>query len=233
MDIKFVKDFIADENDFVNLPQNHPNYDFWVQQSEELKGLKLKEISSKEFVKAINQAKNKNLLFDLLENVKTNFIYSSWTHGINHNIRVALFAFYIANALALDDRMITLAIYASLYHDTGRVDDEEDAKHGLRSANRLDEIGLNLPKEDLKILKTAIISHSIDDCEFESVAKKMRVKDITNCTTLFKILKDADGLDRVRLEAPYVRYDFLRNEVSKRLVPLSYIIEYNYADKIQ
>ena len=228
MNIEKITTLISNIKDFKALPKDHPNYDYLIKQVQDLEKLGLKSILPEEFFEKITSSKNLNLLFDNLQNIKMEYIYTSFCHGINHNIRVALLSFYLANCYGLDNKMTTLALYGAMYHDIGRVNDEEDAKHGMRSAKMLDKLGLGLEEEELKILKTAIISHSIPDEKFVHIAKKMKVKDIENCTILFKILKDADGLDRVRLDYPCVGYNFLRSEISKQLVPFSYSLEYNY-----
>ena len=83
-------------------------------------------------------------------------------------------------------------------------------------------LNLDLDEEELNILKTIITCHNIPDEMFETIARENNIQDFNRTKILFKILKDADGLDRVRLEYPYVRMDFLRNDLSLQMIPLAY-----------
>ena len=171
---------------------------------------------------SIKNSPNFSTFEQLLNDIKKEFLYKSQTHGILHNERVSLFSFYIANTLKLSIRDVELSLFASMYHDIGRTNDLLDNSHGLKSAQKLPNLGLHLTDEELKILQTIITCHSIDDKNFAEIAKKNGVKDFKRANTLFNILKDSDALDRVRLPYPCVRLDMLRTEVSKQLVPLSY-----------
>lgn len=45
---------------------------------------------------------------------------------------------------------------------------------------------------------------------------------------MHEILKDADALDRVRLEEPFVDINYLRTETSKKMVVFAHELFYNY-----
>lgn len=58
----------------------------------------------------------------------------------------------------------------------------------------------------------------MEDNEIDKYIQIYKVKDINKCKKLFNILKDADGLDRVRLPYPKVHIDLLRTGTAKRIV---------------
>ena len=107
-----------------------------------------------------------------------------------------------------------LAFFAAKVHDLGRLSDGRVPGHGLRSAEK------HLPKyrplfekygmknEEYDIVFSAIELHSKDT---------EPPKNFSNIEVI-NLLKDADGLDRVRLglDEPDIR--FFRFEVSKSLV---------------
>ena len=66
---------------------------------------------------------------NLMKNIKKDLLYQSTIHGINHNIRVSIFALLICifENIKLED--FKLVIEAAKYHDIGRNNDLEDEVH--------------------------------------------------------------------------------------------------------
>lgn len=119
-------------------------------------------------------------------------------HSLKHSAKVCLFAVIIAEnrGLHLDD-IINLMI-ASIFHDIGRQNNCNDAKHGQKSVLKADGMGYVLSDT----VKNIIIAHSRAD-------KK-------NQNELLSIFKDADALDRVRTGD--LDRSKLRFEESKELI---------------
>lgn len=209
---------------FPNIEKNTELYKYYSQQCEELKRINIKSIQLEDFIEYIRTSKNFEMLKSSLNNIKKEYLYISLMHGYLHNERVALFSYYLASKLQLNERDLQLSLYAAMYHDIGRSNDCEDKYHGHESANKLEKLNLDIDSEEMNILKTIITCHSLPDDMFEIIAKENNIKDFTRTKTLFTILKDADGLDRTRLEYSYIRIDFLRNNISKSLIPLAYKI---------
>lgn len=176
-----------------------------------------KQIDLKTFLNKIKNSLYYDYLLESIRNINTSVLYNSNTHGIDHNIRTCIFAYFIAINLNLSLDDINLVIEASKYHDIGRINDEDDGYHGFRSATKLDGL-VNLSNEDMNIIKAMITSHSINDKLFSRVFEHFKISDEERCLKLTKILKDADGLDRVRLGSEWLDPNYLRFNVSKELV---------------
>lgn len=210
------------------LTHKHHNYSHFNRQVEELSRINLPNIGFDDFIETIKSSENFPMFIEIMNNIQMDYIYKSHTHGIFHNERVALISFYIANKMNLNKRDTELALYAAMYHDIGRVDDFYDEEHGERSAKMLDKLNLPVDNEELNILKAAIFGHSIDDRYFERICSHFEIKDMERCINIFNILKDSDGLDRVRLPWPYVSGTFLRTPNAPALIPVAYELENAY-----
>lgn len=201
---------------------------FYKRQEKDLRLRGVKSIHARDFVKEIRESSRFNLFSKYLTEVKEEYIYKSDCHGLNHNERVALFAFFLVDDMYLSNQEVRIALYGAFYHDIGRKDDLTDDDHGRRSAEMLDDLNLNLNPEELKLLKAVVTCHSLDDKYFYDVAKEYGVQNMEKCERQFKILKDADALDRVRLENPLVIPSMLRFDKSRELILASYQLYDNY-----
>lgn len=123
------------------------------------------------------------------------FLHPSTLHGQAHVGRVMIHALRLIEATGWLDEAPRL--WASVYlHDIGRVNDGSVPRHGADSWARL----ASLPEvralfrrggvrdEDLPAIQTAVSRHSHGEAREGEPHER-----------LIKLLKDADGLDRVRL----------------------------------
>jgi hypothetical protein len=155
---------------------------------------------------------------------------TSSCHDKEHTIRVSLMAAYLfmhdfipyaaANKFPAEhvSRMFWLLMDAVTYHDTGRIDDEEDIDHGERGYAVYTQ---SHPKNP--IVEFLIKGHVPDDSEMEYIFRRCKIKDIPyeEAVFLYMILKDADALDRWRfggMSGDRVRVDMLRIPTSKTLM---------------
>ena len=148
------------------------------------------------------------------KNLKPGALYKSSIHGRDHIERVMLFGALIAmkQKLPIDDTKLLLV--ACSYHDIGRINDGWDPKHGMRSAKRLNGIDVKLSDCDKRLVQAAIAAHSLDDDMIHECMDTFRVENRERCETIFKCLKDADALDRVRfagLNQKYLRFDISKD----------------------
>jgi hypothetical protein len=143
-------------------------------------------------------------------------------HGIAHTIRV-LFGSYLILVFSKQNfpNEIKKAIYyAAIMHDLGKTNDREGSEHGAKSAELYKEKIKDYltPYFQLVVLK-AIKYHSIEDDLCPTDVK-------TNF--IWKILKDADTLDRGRFHSKcdksYLRLDIFKTEVGDILI--------NFMDKL-
>lgn len=138
-------------------------------------------------------------------------------HGTGHTKRVLSHALEIAAALGLDDWEVEAIRLAACWHDIGRTNDGADYYHGAKSAGKV--MGLKLYKGvESKILEAALfaVTHHCG-CEEHAERAAGRIPDDQATLRIFRVLKDADALDRVRLGG--LDTSFLRFEVSHTYVP--------------
>ena len=182
-------------------------------------------INDYKFFNDFKDSKYFDILLDTYENLNTGILFKSQVHGQGHIERVIFFSLLLAWRYDLDKKDTDIIRYAACLHDTKRVDDGWDIEHGRRAA--IESISYaNIDKDDINILQAVITAHSIDDNNMEDVMEEYKVDDSDRALFLAKLFKDADGLDRVRIN----RLDptYLRNDFSKQIVDFAYILYENY-----
>ena len=208
----------------------------------ELEKRSIRPMHLTEVIQIIRESGKLDLFQEELDELREELLFCSSGHGITHCERVALFAFAIGVLEKVSDEDLRILMESAKYHDIGRIDDNEDKSHGRRSAEKFDEfeIGSTFSKEAKKILKAICIGHSINDEDFEAVMQEFDIKEKENCQKVFKILKDADALDRARLkysalDLQYLTIDdsiidmnYLRTNYSKMMIPAAYELYENY-----
>ncbi len=182
----------------------------------------------KNLIETVKNGRHYGLFVSLLNSINLDVLYKSRTHGLFHIERTAFWASVLASLLKLNGQNFRLAVILAMYHDTGRVDDSEDRAHGKRSAQNLANLGLQLTEKELKIAQCVVEAHSINDSEFEDLLGKYGLKENKRIRTLFNVLKDADGLDRVRLRRLDINPKFLRTEFSKKCILAAFTLKQIY-----
>lgn len=212
---------------FEELESKDKNYDYYLQAKTELG----EQFNLEDVLAILDNSKLTDDYEKLMKDFDTNILYKSYIHGTNHNIRVCFFAYVIASNDGISSKDFSLIMEAAKYHDIGRENDSKDNLHGKRSADMLSFLENKYSYEELNYLRTIITCHSIDDSEFEEIAFSSGIQDTQRCKRMYNVLKDADGLDRVRLKYPYIKVDYLRCDTSKRMVLFAYELFNNY-DKL-
>ena len=140
------------------------------------------------------------------ESLDLSVLYESLLHGPGHIERVLLFGALIAWQEGLDARDTALLLAACSYHDIGRIDDSRDKAHGARSAEKLQGpafrgLRASLTEQDFRILQAAVTAHSVSGRLMPEIGEACRVEaqQRARYLELAACLKDADGLDRIRL----------------------------------
>ena len=147
--------------------------------------------------------------------LKRDVLYQSHVHGLGHIERTMVHGAMCAQAEGLDEADTALLMDMCSYHDTGRESDWLDNAHGLRSSLKLAEL-TGRSGEDLKLMMAGVEAHSIGDKFMADVIRKHGPADPDRALRLARILKDADGLDRVRirdLNPKYLRFESSRKRV--------------------
>lgn len=145
----------------------------------------------------------------------TNFHTS--LHGAEHSKRVLRFALLMADALALPEEDWRTLATAATYHDTQRWDDWLDVGHGARAAKAFLEDLDDVASGD-ELAAAIMRYHDLGD---EVGEERIGADFGEHGVQLFRIFKDADGLDRYRLGPDALDERFLRTPEAKELVALS------------
>lgn len=157
-----------------------------------------------------------------LDALMPQYFYPSPVHGQNHNERVLLYGCMIGWHEGFDDADMRILCDGCAYHDIGRVDDEVDDFHGQRSADRIHHVLSYENEQELRILRSIMEAHSKNDKLMPVIFSARGVEDHARALRIARALKDADALDRVRvdkLDPSYLRYDY-----SKTLVKFSWVV---------
>ncbi len=138
------------------------------------------------------------ILLKRLRELRHGALFKSPIHGLGHIERTMLFGAIIAMEEKLDAKDTELLLLCCSYHDVGRINDHWDTEHGGRSALKIEEL-TGLAGEDLKTAMAAVEAHSIPDAYREDVVARYEPECFEHTMDIAGMLKDADGLDRVRI----------------------------------
>jgi len=159
--------------------------------------------------------------YSQIENFDGFFERPHGIHGVRHARRVLFHTLMISSMCGLDEPDRELLVSAALYHDIGRDNDGLCFRHGKLSVEKMTALNL-VPagRENGEMLKFVVTYHCIDDSKALAELKVVPEACRERTRRLFNVLKDADGLDRVRIGDLDVKY--LRNPESVRLEKLAY-----------
>lgn len=150
------------------------------------------------------------------------FDNDSPVHGINHTYRVMCYVLFIGHAAGLKQDVL-LALCAAFMHDFSRKHDGYCNQHGEWAAlYKLPEFtpffaktGVN--QSEIEVIRVAVKNHSeLEELTTDHIAYK---------TTA--LLKDADALDRIRLNANNLDERYLRFPESSELISFAKQLYFN------
>lgn len=208
VDKKDIVDYIKKEEEILALPK-----DVHLISKNHIYGLK-------DIVFSDNLLYHYDVFREILRNMP--FARESDEHDKTHCLRVLNHALYIAELenIPMSKEDYNTLCFASITHDSGRVNDMEDSEHGAMSyefskkyIKICEKYGLSINEDLYKFLVTF---HSISDEEAIKYLKNNKCDD--SWRTLLWVLKDADALDRVRFGISALDVNFLRFKESKKLV---------------
>ena len=194
----------------------------------------LKNFNKEEFLKILNDTDKKQL-------------YNSPIHGLYHSEKVLLFSYLIGKHYNLNEQDMRIICDAAKYHDIGRVGDDENKFHGNKSSENIDSVIKYDDEYELALLKAIMNEHSRPDNEadrsfddyfwsFEDEDPNYSEEKIKEYKKrynyLYKVLKDADALDRFRLigTCAALDEDYLRLDYSKDLISMAEEINDKYIE---
>ncbi len=154
------------------------------------------------------------------QSINTETLYLKGIHGITHSYRVLLIARKLADLEQLTASKKELLEFCAIFHDIGRECDGEDNFHGQESISKLNKNNFFGFKKFNNALTYYIIeNHCIIDNKAFDIADKYEIKDLKEAIYLLKLFKDADNLDRFRLND--FDSNYLRTENSFTLIPFA------------
>ena len=131
-------------------------------------------------------------------------------HGAPHTARVLVWAAVLAERIGRPEAIRREELlWAAAVHDVGRVDDGIDRGHGRRSAKWV-------------IANLGTVRRAAATCDLDVVAElctwhEVADRDVERLSLELLLLKDADGLDRVRLgdlDPERLRFQYARRLVA-------------------
>ncbi len=160
-----------------------------------------------------------------LNSLKRQALYTSLVHGEGHIERTLLHGAFCAMAEGLGKADTALLLDACSYHDVGRINDWYDEEHGHRSAQRIGEL-TGRTGQELIMLQAVVDAHSRKDDAMEQTLESYHPADYPRTLVLAQLLKDADGLDRVRIHDLKTRY--LRRNASVQRADFAFYLYSRY-----
>lgn len=173
---------------------------------------------------------------DLFKNLKINFSefnlkseyfdHHGLLHGTGHIYRVMYHVLKLGTLLKYEHET-KLAFFAAFIHDMSRLHDGKCSEHGQHAAD--DKLPLFLPlfrnngmkDEDIPYIYSAVTNHSMPS----EISKDHPHYIVT------AILKDADALDRIRINPDDLKLKYLRFEETMSLIPFAGELFYLNWDK--
>ncbi len=148
-------------------------------------------------------------------------------HGISHTRRVLIHAQHIAAARDLDPDWFESVVLAVAWHDIGRTHDGREPEHGPNGVAKAKRLGLHEGLPPAVVARTffAMEWHSVADSEAIDHALTLQPGHRPEPGTMLRVLwllKDADGLDRVRIQD--LDPEQLRYEESLKLVDRAWVL---------
>ncbi len=164
-----------------------------------------------------------------LSGIRMEALLNSKIHGVYHNEKVAFFVALIGLNEGCSMKEISLLLKAAIYHDCGRENDHDETRHGILGAKKFKNLFQEyISLQDMRVILFMIEAHAIADSSIKELLPKYRVSKEEQALffKLTSILKDADGLDRIRIsmELPYSKLNpnYLRTETALKLIRVSH-----------
>lgn len=140
-------------------------------------------------------------------------------HTYDHTSRVLFHALNIAYHLGIDEDGRDALAHAALFHDTRRLDDGKDVGHGARGAKNYESYCTT--HEDLNFSDLAAMIMTFHDRDDAVGEKAIESRFGVSGVKLYRVFKDADGLDRVRLGNSALDPSFLRFQESQEMIDIA------------
>jgi hypothetical protein len=139
-------------------------------------------------------------------------------HGLMHIKRVLTHSLLLSDEMDYNENDTNLLCLCCIYHDIGRTNDYIDENHGVESCKKILRLNLSAPEkeEDVNIMNFIIAGHCVNDNTAVENIDDYEICDFSRAVRMFKLFKDCDALDRVRIDM--LDENYLRYEQSKKYV---------------
>lgn len=139
-------------------------------------------------------------------------------HGQLHARRVLLLLLLLAYHEQGWTELPHWLTLAALYHDIGRSNDNFDPEHGRSSYQKALSLGLlqDLEPAELEMTRFVMETHCLEDKEAYRLLNDYQVHDSNCLRIMYELFKDADALDRIRINDLDVAH--LRTQVAHQML---------------
>lgn len=128
------------------------------------------------------------------------FFRPTGIHGLTHTRHVLFMALLLGWLTNSDLKDLKVLAETALYHDIGRSNDNFDPEHGKKSYAKAEELNLfEVTGQEKSLVRFLIETHCINDRQGIRLLDRRPDLDRDRALHLFKVFKDADGLDRLRI----------------------------------
>lgn len=224
-------------------PYQDPKFGKFVSKLQSDRGLV--QLKLAEVLKKLNNSKEGQYLSNKYKELESN-ITGNRIHGKQHVNRVIINSMIIAQGQNVfkdgkdeNNRIKDILITAAAYHDIGRIGN--NGPHSSRSARKINKMDLRFSDgkpysaDDKKILMAVVQAHEGKPDKIEKMLSKYQIQNESDkkiARDLSSILRDADALDRVRLDRvsltntkTNLKPEYLVTDTAKQLLEEAYELE--------
>lgn len=162
---------------------------------------------------------------------------NDFQHNLKHIEKVLAYVQMIINKIDKKGIRQDLLLTAALYHDIGKTMGASNKTHGIVGAQEFIKLMQGkMDSKDIEIISILIDEHAKEDDKIDFADKNYSLEEQKAIQLMADILKDADALDRNRLNypAPFGNCDVnkFRTEASKEILPLTNNFYHDYCQTI-
>ena len=196
----------------------------------------LREFSDEMLKKYGLSTADKETITSLVEKSIKKHLYTDtndFQHDLKHIEKVLAYVVMIVNKISNPNINKSLLLTAALYHDIGKTIGASNKSHGQVGALEFTKLMQGMmSSKDIETVSMLINQHALEEDKIDFASKDYTLEEQEQIQLMSDILKDADALDRNRLNypAPFGNCDInkLRTEAAKEILPLTNDFYHDY-----